>query len=205
MLVEIHPSNIDDRIIHQVVQSLQKGGVIIFPTDTVYALGCDLYNKNGLQKLAKLKGIKLNKATFSIVCSNFSDISNYVKQLSRPIFKLLKQNLPGPFTFILPATNEVAKRFDSSRKEIGIRIPQNQIALKLVERLGNPIAVTSLHNEEDDIQDYFTDPYAIYENFEHQVDFVLDGGYGKLEASTIVKCLDDVPEIIREGIGELKY
>jgi tRNA threonylcarbamoyl adenosine modification protein (Sua5/YciO/YrdC/YwlC family) len=203
MLIEINPYNIDQRLIQQIVKSLKDGGIIIFPTDTVYALGCDLTSKKGLQELARLKGMKLNKAHFSIVCKDFSDISNYVKPISRPIFKLLKQNLPGPFTFILPATNEVSKIFDTSKKEIGIRIPNNQIILSVVEALGNPVAVTSLINEEDEIQEYFADPYAIYERYEGKVDYILDGGYGNLDASTIVNCSGDEPEIIRQGIGIL--
>ena len=133
MIIEINPQNIDERLIHQAVDVLKKGGIIIFPTDSVYAMGCDLYNKSALAKLAKLKGVKLNKARFSIICHNLSDLSNYVKQIDRPTFKLLKQHLPGPFTFILTATNEIPKLFDSNRKEIGIRIPDNQIILKITE------------------------------------------------------------------------
>lgn len=203
MLIEINPHNIDDRIISQVIESLKKGGIIIFPTDTVYAMGCDLYSKKGLQELARLKDVKLGKANFSIICKDFSDISNYVKHISRPVFKLLKQNLPGPFTFILQATNEVPKLFDSNRKEIGIRIPDNPVILKIVSELGNPVAVTSLHNDEDSIQEYFADPYAIYERYEEKVDYILDGGYGNLDVSTIVDCTGDNPQIIRQGIGML--
>lgn len=203
MIIEINPYNIDSRLIDQVVDSLKKGAVIIFPTDTVYAMGCDLYNKKGLQELAKLKEIKLNKSNFSIICKDFSEISNYVKHISRPTFKLLKQHLPGPFTFILPATTEVSKLFDTNRKEIGIRIPDNPIILKIVEALGNPVVVTSLKNEEDTIQDYFADPYAIYERYDELVDYVVDGGYGNLEASTIVDCTTDEPQIIRQGKGML--
>lgn len=203
MLIEINPYNIDDRIISQVVESIKKGGVIIFPTDTVYAMGCDLYSKKGIQELARLKDVKPSKANFSIICKDFSDISNYVKHISRPVFKLLKQNLPGPFTFILPATNEIPKLFDSNRKEIGIRIPDNPIILKIVSELGNPVVVTSLHNDEDSIQEYFADPYAIYERYEEKVDYILDGGYGNLHASTIIDCTGDNPQIIRQGIGML--
>ena len=132
MFVEINPFNIDQRLIEQAVQCLKSGGVIIFPTDTVYALGCDLMNKKGLQELAKLKGAKLNKVNFSIICSDLSNLSEYTRQIDRPTFKLLKQYLPGPFTFILPASNEVSKIFDTNKKEIGIRIPSNNIAIELV-------------------------------------------------------------------------
>ena len=203
MIIEINPQNIDERLINQAADVLKKGGIIIFPTDSVYAMGCDLYNKNALAKLAKLKGVKLNKARFSIICHNLSDLSNYVKQIDRPTFKLLKQHLPGPFTFILTATNEIPKLFDSNRKEIGVRIPDNQIILKVTEALGKPIATTSLHDDEDTFLDYFIDPYEIYQRFDKEVDLVVDGGYGKLYASTIIDCTSGVPVIIRQGIGKL--
>jgi len=201
MLIEINPNNIDRRLIDQVVDALKVGEIIIFPTDTVYALGCDLYNKKALQKMAKLKDVKLSKANFSIICNDFSVLSDYVKNMPRPVFKLLKQHLPGPFTFILTATNSIPKLFDSNRKDIGIRIPNNPIVLEIVKQLGNPLAVTSLHNEEDSIQDYFADPYAIYERYEQRVEYIIDGGYGNLEASTIVDCTGETPEIVRQGIG----
>ncbi len=203
MLVEINPNNIDSRLIKQAVEVLKKGGVIIFPTDTVYSMGCDLFNKKALNNLAKLKDIKLNKAQFSIICHDLSHLSDYVKQIDRPIFKLLKQSLPGPFTFIMNATNEIPRLFDTNRKEIGIRIPDNNIILEIVRELGNPIATTSLHNQEDEIMDYFTDPYAIYERYDDDVEMIIDGGYGNLEASTIIDCTGSAPEIIRQGIGKL--
>lgn len=203
MIIEINPHNIDERLIQQAADILKKGGIIIFPTDSVYAMGCDLYNKNALAKLAKLKGVKLNKARFSIICHNLSDLSNYVKQIDRPTFKLLKQHLPGPFTFVLTANNEIPKLFDSNRKEIGIRIPDNQITLKITEALGKPIATTSLHDDEDTFLDYFNDPYEIYQRFDDDVDLVVDGGYGKLHASTIIDCTSGAPVIVRQGIGKL--
>lgn len=203
MLVTINPDNIDDRIIKQAVNSLKNGGVIIFPTDTVYAIGCDVLNKKGLAELTRIKGFKKNKAHFSIICSSLSDLSLYVKQIDRSTFKSLKQCLPGPFTFILKATNEVAKLFDSNKKEIGIRIPANPIILRIVEELGNPIATSSLHNEDDELMDYFVDPYVIYEQFDDQVDLIIDGGYGKLEASTIIDFTDVEPIVVRQGIGTL--
>lgn len=203
MLVEINPSNIDQRLIQQAVETLRKGGIIIFPTDTVYSMGCDLYSKKGLNDLAKLKGVKLGKANFSIICHDLSNLSEYVKQIDRSTFKLLKQSLPGPFTFILNASNEVPKIFDTNKKEIGIRIPDNQIILKIVEALGNPVVTTSLHNDEDEIQEYFTDPYAIYEKFDDQIEMIIDGGYGRLEASTIIDCTSGAPVIVREGIGKI--
>jgi tRNA threonylcarbamoyl adenosine modification protein (Sua5/YciO/YrdC/YwlC family) len=203
MLVEINPSNIDNRLIDQAVEALKAGQIIIFPTDTVYAMGCDLYNKKALAELAKMKQVKLNKANFSIICHDLSNLSEYVKSIDRPTFKLLKQVLPGPFTFILNASNEIPKLFDTNKREIGIRIPDNKIVLTLVEALGNPIAVTSLHNDEDDIQDYFVDPYAIYERYEDDVAMIIDGGPGRLEASTIVDCTSGQADIIRQGIGDL--
>ncbi len=203
MLVEINPNNIDKRLIDQAVSVLKKGGLIIFPTDTVYSIGCDLYNKKGLELMAKLKGLKLSKANFSIICYDLSNLSDYVKQIDRPVFKLLKQSLPGPFTFIMNATNDVPKIFDSNKKEIGIRIPDNNIILEIVNQLGNPVATTSLHNEEDTLQDYFIDPYAIYERYDETVEMIIDGGYGNLEASTVVDCTTDEITIIRQGIGQI--
>ena len=204
MFIEINPYYIDDRIIKQAVEILRNGGVIIFPTDTVYALGCDLMNKKGLQELARLKGVKLNKVNFSIICSDLSNLSEYVKQIDRPTFKLLKHNLPGPFTFILPASNEIPRLFDTNKKEIGIRIPNNEITLAIVKALGNPIATTSLHNPDDEIQDYYADPVAIYEHYEDTVDMIIDGGFGHLEGSTGVDCTQGGFEIIRQGIGILE-
>lgn len=206
MLLEILENNIDSRLIKQAVEILQDGGIIIFPTDTVYALGCDLRNKKALNTLAQMKGERLNKVNFSIICHDLSHLSDYVRQIDRPTFKLLKQNLPGPFTFILNANNDVPRMFDSKKKEIGIRIPNNQIALALVEELGHPIAATSLHNEEDEIQDYFVDPYQIFERYTDSpyVKMIIDGGYGRLEGSTVVNCTSGEPEIIRQGLGELE-
>lgn len=203
MIVEINPTNIDKRLIEQAVEILKKGGVIIFPTDTVYSMGCDLYNKKALNNLARLKGIKLSKANFSIICHDLSHLSDYVKQIDRPTFKLLKQSLPGPFTFILTANNEIPRLFDTNKKEIGIRIPDNNIILEIVKELGNPVATTSLHDHDDEIIDYFVDPYAIYERMDDEVDLIIDGGYGHLEASTVVDCTGNSPEIIRQGIGKI--
>ena len=203
MLVEINPNNIDKRLIQQAVDVLKKGGIIIFPTDTVYSMGCDLYNKKALNNLAKLKNIKLGKANFAIICHDLSNLSEYVKQIDRSTFKLLKQSLPGPFTFILNATNEIPKLFDTNRKEIGIRIPNNKIILDIVELLGNPIVTTSLHDQEDELMDYFADPYAIYQRYDDDIEMIIDGGYGNLEASTVIDCTGSVPEIIRQGIGKL--
>ncbi|MFT5778861.1 MAG: tRNA threonylcarbamoyl adenosine modification protein (Sua5/YciO/YrdC/YwlC family) [Crocinitomicaceae bacterium] len=203
MLIEIKEHNIDKRLIDQVVEALRKGKIIIFPTDTVYAMGCDLRNKKALKQLAVLKGIKLSKARFSIICSDLSNLSDYVRQIDRPTYKLLNRSLPGPFTFILNANNEVPRLFDTNRKEIGIRIPDNAIIRAIVEELGNPVATTSLHDNEDEIKDYFVDPYAIYERYDSKVELIIDGGYGNLEASTIVDCTSGQAEIVRQGIAEI--
>lgn len=203
MLLEINDQNINSRSIEIVVDALRKGKIIIFPTDTVYAMGCDLRNKKAVKQLATLKGIKLNKARFSIICSDLSHLSDYVRQVDRSTYKLLNRALPGPFTFILNATNEVPKLFDNNRKEIGIRIPSNKIIRDIVEALGNPIATTSLHDDEDEIMDYFVDPYEIYQRYDSKVEVIIDGGYGNLEASTVIDCTGDVPEIVRQGIAEI--
>jgi tRNA threonylcarbamoyl adenosine modification protein (Sua5/YciO/YrdC/YwlC family) len=204
MIIEINADSIDKRLINQAVDILKSGGIIVFPTDTVYAMGCDLYNKKALTKLAKLKDVKLSKANFAIICPDLSHLSEYVKQIDRSTFKLLKHNLPGPFTFILTATNEVQRLFESNRKEIGIRIPNNNIILELANKLGNPIATSSLHNDQDELLDYFIDPYAIYEQLDDQIDLIIDGGPGKLEASTIIDCTSGEPVVIRQGVGQLE-
>lgn len=204
MFIEINPYNIDNRLIEQIVQELRKGELVIFPTDTVYAVGCDVKNKKGMAELAKWKGVKLNQANFSMICGDFSQVSEYVKPLDRSNYRLLKHHLPGPFTFILEATNEVSKLFDASKKEIGIRIPDNAIAMALVAALGNPMASTSLHDDEDEITDYFVDPTSIYERYDEDVAVIIDGGLGKLEASTIVDLTNGSAEIIRQGIGQIE-
>jgi tRNA threonylcarbamoyl adenosine modification protein (Sua5/YciO/YrdC/YwlC family) len=205
MLVEINENNIDSRLIKQALDVLKSGGILIFPTDTVYAMGCDLYNKKALNQLASMKGTRLNKVNFSILCYDLSHVSDYVKPIDRSTFKLMKQNTPGPFTFILNANNDVPKLFDSKKKEIGIRIPDNKILLALIEELGHPIASTSLHDEEDTLLDYFTDPYAIYERYmdNPNIEMIVDGGHGKLDASTIIDCTQGDARIIRQGAGKI--
>ncbi|MCB9197395.1 MAG: threonylcarbamoyl-AMP synthase [Flavobacteriales bacterium] len=202
MLIEILPNSIDSRKIDAVVKALQNDAIIIIPTDTVYSFACDLYNKKALEKLARLKGLKLSKANFSLVCYDLSTLSEYTKPISRNVYKVMNKALPGAFTFILEASNKVPKLFDSNKKEIGIRIPNSQITREIVKQLGNPLAVTSVHDD-DEILDYMTDPYEIYERFDQDVEFVIDGGYGTLEPSTIVSCLNDQVEIIREGLGDI--
>ncbi|MBI2258282.1 MAG: threonylcarbamoyl-AMP synthase [Flavobacteriia bacterium] len=204
MFIEINPYSINERVLQQVVEHLKKGNIAIFPTDSVYNVACDLLSKKGLETLANFKDLKLNKARFSIICSDLSEISSYVKPISRPVFKILKHNLPGPFTFILQAGNEVQKVFQSNRKEIGIRIPDSLFLHKLVQLLGNPIATSSLHDEEDEIMEYFTDPNEIYQRYENQIEMIVDGGLGNIYPSTVVDCTSDEIEILRQGIGVLK-
>jgi len=203
MLIKIHPDNPNERQINQVVEILSKGGVIIYPTDTVYGMGCDINNSKAVERIARIKGINLEKANFSFVCHDLSHISDFTKPLNNDVFKLLKRNLPGPFTFILEANNNVPKLFKSKKKTVGIRIPDNNIAREIVRLLGNPIMSTSIHDI-DNIVEYTTDPELIHERFENLVDAVIDGGYGNNVASTVVDCSIGSVEILRQGIGILE-
>jgi tRNA threonylcarbamoyl adenosine modification protein (Sua5/YciO/YrdC/YwlC family) len=202
MLLVIHPDNPDKRKIDQVIKILKKGGVIIYPTDTVYSMACDLNNRKAVERMAQIKGIKIEKANFSLICHDLSNISDYSVQFGNNIYKMMKRALPGPYTFILNANNSVPKLFKSKKKTIGIRVPDNNITRMLVEELGNPLISTSV-NDEDEILEYITDPELIHEKYESILDLVIDGGYGKNEASTIIDCTGDEPEIIREGIGPI--
>lgn len=199
----IHPENPDLQKIRLVADVLRKGGIMVYPTDTVYALGCSLENKRAIERLAKLKGIKLKKANFSIIFNDLSLLSDYAKHIDRATYKILNKNLPGPFTFILEATSKIPKLFDTKKKTIGIRIPDNQIVLEILKELGHPIVTTSIHDE-DDILEYSTDPDIIAGKWEDQVDVLIDGGYGMNEPSTVVDLTDGV-EIIRQGIGDLSH
>ncbi|HLW29243.1 MAG TPA: L-threonylcarbamoyladenylate synthase [Brumimicrobium sp.] len=203
MLIEINNNNIDKRLIDDVVKALRDGEIIIYPTDSVYAIGCDLKNKKALEKLAKFKGMKLKQSKFSIICKDLSQVSEYVKHIPQPTFKVMKRTLPGPFTYILHASSEVTRLFDTNRTELGIKIPDNNIVLAIVEALGNPLVTTSLHNENDEMLEYYIDPYKIYEQFDEKINTIIDGGPGKLEASTVIDCTGDQPEIVREGVGKL--
>jgi len=202
MLISIHPDNPDKRKIYQVIQILKKGGVIIYPTDTVYSMACDLTNRKAVERMAQIKGIKLEKANFSLICYDLSHISDYTVQFGNNIYKMMKRALPGPYTFILNANNSVPKLFKSKKKTIGIRVPNNNIARTIVQELGNPLISTSVHDD-DEILEYITDPELIHEKYANQIDLVIDGGYGQNEASTIVDCTGNEPEIIREGIGNI--
>jgi len=202
MLLKIYPANPDPRAIRKVVDCLQDGGIVIYPTDTIYGIGCDIFKSKSVEKIAELRGIKPGKSTFSFICHDLSQVSEFVRPIDNHTFKVMKANLPGPFTFILEANNNVPKHIQSKRRTVGIRIPDNPIVREIVRELGHPIMSTSVHDE-DDIIEYTTDPELIYEKFQNRVDIVIDGGYGGNVASTVVDCTQDEITIIREGKGEL--
>ncbi len=199
--IKIYPENPNERHIHHVVEVLKSGGVIIYPTDTVYSFGCDITNSKAVERVARLKGIKPEKADFSIIFNDLSMLSTYTKSVDTPTFKILKKALPGPFTFILSASNAIPKLFKNKKKTVGIRIPDNSIPCALVEALGNPIIASSVHDE-DDIIEYTTDPELILEKFDNQVDLVIDGGFGDNFASTVVDFTGREPEVLRSGKGD---
>lgn len=198
-LIKIFEENISPREIQKAVHVLKKGGLIIYPTDTVYGLGCDITNIKALQKIAQIKGVKLDKANFSFICKDLSNLSDYVKQIDTSTFKLLKRALPGAYTFILPGSKSLPKGF-KNKKTVGIRVPENKIAIELVTLLGNPIVSTSIYDE-DEVLEYTTDPELIFEKWQSKVDLVIDGGFGDNHASTVIDLTGDEPEVIREGKG----
>lgn len=199
--IKIYPENPNPKAIESVVEVLKRGGLVIYPTDTVYGLGCDITNLKAMERVAQIKGVKLEKSNFSFVCEDLSNLSDYVKQIDTSTFKILKRALPGPYTFILPGSKSLPSPF-KKRKTVGIRVPDNSIALALVNALGNPIISTSIRDE-DDIIEYTTDPELILEKWDHLVDVVIDGGYGGNEASTIIDLSGDTPQVVREGKGSL--
>ena len=200
--IKIYPESPNPKAIQKIINVLKRGGLVIYPTDTVYGLGCDITNIKALERIARIKGVKLEKSNFSFVCQDLSNLSDYVKQIDTTVFKILKRALPGPYTFILPGAKTLPNPF-KKRKTVGIRVPDNSIALALVAALGNPIVSTSIRDE-DDIVEYTTDPELILEKWGDLVDIVIDGGYGGNEASTIIDLSADIPEIIREGKGSLE-
>ncbi|MCC8197771.1 MAG: threonylcarbamoyl-AMP synthase [Tannerellaceae bacterium] len=202
MLVKIYPQNPNQREITKVADIVREGGLVIYPTDTVYAIGCDALNVRAVKKICQIKGINPQKSNLSIICSDLSNLSEYAK-VSNAAFKLMRKNLPGPFTFILPTSSSLPKIY-KNRKEVGIRVPDHTIVRELVQELGSPLLTTSIHDE-DEIIEYTTDPELIYEKYAHQVDVVIDGGYGGLEPSTVVDCTTEEFEIIRQGKGILHY
>ncbi len=201
MLIKLHPANPAPRQINQVVEILKSGGVIIYPTDTVYGLGCDIFNQKAVEKVARIKGVKTEKANFSFICSDLSHISDFTRQFSNHVFKTMKRYLPGPYTFILPANNNIPKLFKNKKKSVGIRIPDNSIPIEIVKALGNPILTTSIHDT-DEVIDYTTDPELIHETYQNIVDAVIDGGFGNNIPSTILDCTDDEIIVLRQGLGE---
>lgn len=198
--IRIYPENPDERRIRQVVECLRDGGLVIYPTDTVYGLGCDITNSRSVEKIARIKGIKPQKNDFSFICYDLSHIADYAR-VGNAAFKLMKRVLPGPYTFILEATSNVPRLLNTNKKTVGIRVPDNLIPRLMVKELGNPIVTTSI-KDDDEIIEYSTDPELIFEKFQHQVDMIVDGGYGGNVASTIVKAVGEDFEIIREGLGD---
>jgi tRNA threonylcarbamoyl adenosine modification protein (Sua5/YciO/YrdC/YwlC family) len=203
MLVKLFNENPNLREILKIVDVLRKGGLIVYPTDTVYGLGCDITNAKAVEKVARIKNVKVEKNNFSFICSDLSHISDFTKPISNTVFKLMKKNLPGPFTFILEANNNVPKYF-KGKKTVGIRVPDNNIIREIVRELGNPILSTSIHDE-DEILEYTTDPELIHEKYQDIAEIVIDGGYGEFIPSTIVDCTADEIVIIREGKGVLEF
>jgi tRNA threonylcarbamoyl adenosine modification protein (Sua5/YciO/YrdC/YwlC family) len=202
ILLKIHPDNPSPRQISRLVEILKKGGVIIYPTDTVYGLGCNIFSHRAVEKVAKIKGVRIDRANFSFIFYDLSQLSDYARHVSNSIFKLMKHYLPGPYTFIVEANNKVPKLF-RGRKKIGIRIPDNNIVRAIVRELGNPLLTTSVHDD-DKLLDYTTDPELIYEQYKKVVDAVVNGGYCNNEPSTVVDCTKEEPAIIRQGIGVFK-
>lgn len=201
MLIKIYPENPNPREIAKVVKALQDGELIVYPTDTVYAIGCDALNVRAVERICRMKGVNPQKSNLSIICSDLSNLSEYAK-VNNATFKLMKKNLPGPFTFILPTSSELPKIY-KNRKEVGIRVPDNNIVRTLVAELGNPLLTMSVHDEDDELIEYSTDPELIHEKYANQVSIVIDGGMGGIEPSTVVDCTDDEFEVVRQGKGEL--
>lgn len=201
-LIKLYEENPNQKVIDEVVEVLKDGGLIIFPSDTVYALGCDIMSKSALEKVARIKGVKLEKANLSFICEDLSNLSDYVRQIDTSTFKMLKRALPGPYTFILPSNNKLPSAF-KKKKEVGIRVPDNAIPRAIVHALGNPIISTSI-KDEDEVLEYTTDPELILEKWDHLVDLVIDGGYGDNVPSTVIDLTGDEPLLIRKGKGSIE-
>lgn len=198
--LSIHPQNPEPRKINRTIEILRKGGIVVYPTDTIYGIGCDLMNRRAVERLCQVMNIKPLKLNLSFICNDLSDISHYVKRIDTPIFKILKKALPGPFTFIFESSNHVPKILGINKRTVGIRIPNHAIPLAIVNDLGNPL-ITSSIKDDDEIKEYTTDPDQIFEDFKHQVDLVIDGGAGGHIPSTIVDFTGDEPQIVRRGLG----
>ncbi len=199
MLIQIHPDDPQPRLIKQVAECLKDGGVIIYPTDTIYGLGCDIMQHKAVEQICKIKNIDSQKAQLSFICRDLSHLSDYTKSINTPLYRMLKNYLPGPYTFILPASKQVPKILQSKKSTVGLRIPDNNICRNILDALGNPILSASLPG---DMVEEFTDPDVMQEKFGHKVDFVIDGGSGGMMGSTVVDCTTDNWEIIRQGLGE---
>jgi tRNA threonylcarbamoyl adenosine modification protein (Sua5/YciO/YrdC/YwlC family) len=199
MLLHVHPENPQPRQIKTIVDCLQSGGIIIYPTDTIYGLGCDIFQHKAIERICRIKNVDPQKAQLSFICHDLSDLSNYTKQISTPVYRMLKQYLPGPYTFILPASREVPKILKSKKDTIGLRVPDNEIARTIIRELGHPILSASLPGE---MVEEYTDPEYMHDNFKKLVDLVVDGGIGGMTPSTIVDCTEDEPVVLREGLGE---
>lgn len=198
--IKLYPENPDMRKVSRIVDILREGGIIIYPTDTVYGLGCDIHNQRAIERIARIKGIKPKHHNFSFICYDLSNISEYTRALSTSVFKIMRKALPGPYTFILEANNNVPKILNSNKKTVGIRVPDHSIPRLLVKELGSPILTTSIRDD-DEVIEYSTDPELIFEKFRDLVDVVIDGGYGNNVASTILDCTGDEIEVVREGLG----
>lgn len=202
LLIEIHPDNPQEKYLNTIVECLNDGGVIIYPTDTVYGIGCDIYKTRAVERVSKIKGIKPEKSNFSLICYDLSHLSDFTKHVSTPVYKVMRKALPGPFTFILEANSSVPKLFKHKKNTVGIRIPDNNIIREIVRLLENPILSSSV-KDDDELIEYTTDPELIYEKFQDKVDIIVNGGYGNNEASTIVDCSEGDFAIIRQGLGDL--
>jgi tRNA threonylcarbamoyl adenosine modification protein (Sua5/YciO/YrdC/YwlC family) len=203
MLLRINDKNISSADISRITVCLKDGGIIIYPTDTVYALGCDITNQRAIEKLCRLKGVKPEKSHFSFVCSDLSHLSEFTRAIPNHIFRIMKKALPGPYTFILEANSKVPKLLKQNKKTVGIRVPDNNICKEIVEALGNPLISTSLIDASDEVVEYFSDPEVIYRQYEEKVDLVIDGGFGNIYPSTVLDCSQDEVTVLREGLGSL--
>ncbi len=202
-LIKLYPENPDPKKVRKVADALENGAVIIYPTDTVYGIGCDIFNNKALERVKLIKGIKSKKLNLSFICEDLSHLSEYTRQVPTPVFKMMKKALPGPYTFILNASNKVPKILDTNKKTVGIRVPDNSIPRQIVAALGNPI-ITSSIRDEDEVLEYSTDPELIFEKFENRVDIVIDGGFGNVVPSTVIDCTSEEPALVREGRGDFE-
>jgi tRNA threonylcarbamoyl adenosine modification protein (Sua5/YciO/YrdC/YwlC family) len=204
MLLRINPEKPDDASIRKAADVLRAGGIIIYPTDTVYGIGCDITQPKVIERLCQLKGIKLAESNFSIICHDLSHLSDYAMPISTSVFRVLKKALPGPYTFILAASHSVPKIFQSKKKSVGIRVPDNLIVQDIIKALGNPIVSSSLHDADDELMDYYADPDLIYEKYADKVDLVVNGGYGNIQASTVIDMTKGEYLVVRKGLGEIE-